>query len=260
MRYSPNVVGGWLLTLCVVSGRVMLGEPQRTWGRMSVSENYETRQAQLDSLGPTESKVTEVFTADRDGLIANVVYTPAGDIQAHWDRPRFINLNVGPTDGPDEGRYVADASAQGEDFYLPANMSQNATLSWINRLHFRRGEVLFWRSFVLPSTPGIPDSGGTVEVVFEPRSVPEVAGGERDWSAYVPDYWQDRTLWLEYMERDPSKLPRSGGKMHRGDFTGVFVDATETGLVLDVKTDRLGIASRQHTFLYRRISRVRLVY
>jgi len=210
-------------------------------------------------LGPTESKTIEVFTADCDGLIANVVYTPAGDIQAHSDRPRVINLNVG-TDEPDKGRYVADASAHGDDFYLAANMSQNATLSWINRPHVREGEVLFWRSFVLPSTPGIPDPGGTVEVVFEPKRVPEVAGGERDWSAYVPDYWQHRTLWLNYMEKDPSELPRGGRRMYHWDFTGVLVDAIETGLVLDVKTDRLGIASRQLEFLYRRIMQVRLVY
>ena len=48
--------------------------------------------------------------------------------------------------------------------------------------------------------------------------------------------------------------------MFHWDFTGVLVDATETSIVLDVKTDRLGIASRQLEFLYRRIMQVRLVY
>jgi hypothetical protein len=62
------------------------------------------------------------------------------------------------------------------------------------------------------------------------------------------------------MEKDPSELPRGGGGMFHWDFTGVLVDATETGIVLDVKTDRLGIASRQLEFLYRRIMQVRLVY
>jgi hypothetical protein len=225
---------------------------------MCVSEYDETKRVQLDSLGPTESKDTEVFTADHDGLIANVVYTPAEDIQGDRDHPRYIHLIVG-SPGEQDGRIVADASAQGGDFYLPANRSQNAPLAWLIRPHVREGETLFWRSFVLPSTPVIPDPGGTVEVVFEPKSLPELATGERDWSAYVPNYWQDRTLWLEYRDKDPSELPPGGGGMYSWDFTGVFVDATETGIVLDVKTDKLGIASRQLTFLYRRLSQVRLL-
>ncbi len=46
-----------------------------------MSEVRETVQAKIPVAAPTEERETEVYTAPSDMLIANVVYTPAGDVR-----------------------------------------------------------------------------------------------------------------------------------------------------------------------------------
>src|SRR5215208_517765 len=141
---------------------------------MVVSASHETVQAQIPAAEPTEEKETEVYTAPGDMLIANVVYTPADDIQGDWDRPRYMQLRVGRFNETG-GRSVADASAQTSAFHLPAEVPQNLVLTWTNRLYVCEGETLYWSSHIARShhNDGIRDPGGIVEVVLEPANVDE---------------------------------------------------------------------------------------
>lgn len=156
-----------------------------------MSEDLKTVQAQIPALGPTEERDTRIYSAPGDMLIANVVYTPAGDVRGDWDRPRYMQLRVGEPGG----RYVADASAQQSAFYLPAGVPQNAELVWTNRLRVREGETLYWSSYIVPShfADGIPDPGGTVEVLLE-----QARADEPSSARLVPEYWRGRTMGINH--------------------------------------------------------------
>jgi hypothetical protein len=149
-----------------------------------MSEDLKSVQARIPVLGPTEEGDTQIFSAPGDTLIANVVYTPAGDIRGDWDRPRYMQLRVGRLDEPG-GRYVADASAQQSAFYLPAGVPQNVELVWTNRLRVREGETLYWSSHVLRShqAGGIPDPGGTVQFFSNTRTWANPP--PRGWSLHI---------------------------------------------------------------------------
>jgi hypothetical protein len=161
---------------------------------MVVSASHETVQAQIPAVEPTEERETEVYTAPGDMLIANVVYTPAGDIQGDCDRPRYMQLRVGRFNEPG-GRSVADASAQNSDFHLPAGVPQNLVITATTRLYVRAGETLYWCSHIMRShyNDGIPDPGGIVEVVLEPTNVDEAGPAQ-----LVPRYWQGKTMAINY--------------------------------------------------------------
>jgi len=220
-----------------------------------VSGNPETKQARVDALGPSESRDTEVFTAPADGLVANVVYTPAADIRGSFDSPRILELAVGRWD-ESESRYLASASANSDDFFLPAGDAQNLPLVFTNRLHVREGDVLYWRSHVLEGYEGTPDPGGTVEVVFEPRTVTAAGPAERDWREYVPNYWIGRTVWVEFFRR-PRGEPNT---MYTWNHRGEVVGASEQGLLIDVDVPpQLGTARQKAAYPYREIMDVWLV-
>ena len=159
-----------------------------------MSEARETIQAKIPAAEPAEERETEVYTAPSGMLIANVVYTPAGDVRGDWDRPRYMQLRVGRFDETG-GRYVADASARTSAFYLPAGVAQNAELVWTNRLRLREGETLYWSSHIVRShfEDGIPDPGGAVEVLLEPAELDEAGP-----SQLVPQYWLGKALGIEY--------------------------------------------------------------
>ncbi len=162
------------------------------------------------------------ITAPGDMLIANVVYTPVGDIRGDWDRPRYMQLRVGKFDEP-EGRYLADASAQTSAFHLPAGVAQNAELVWTNRLRVREGETLYWSSHIVRShyADGIPDPGGAVEVLLEPVNLDDASA-----SQLIPKYWLDKTLGINYRL---SEIPRGGGAVYHSDYVGRLVEATDGG-------------------------------
>ncbi|QIN84650.1 hypothetical protein GBA63_19835 [Rubrobacter tropicus] len=218
-----------------------------------MSEVQEIVRAQIPASEPTEERETEVYTAPGDMLIANVVYTPAGDIRGDWDRPRYMQLRVGRFDEPG-GRYLADTSAQTSAFYLPANVPQNAELVWTNRLRVREGETLYWNSHIVRShfADGIPDPGGTVEVLLEPANLDD-ANPPR----LVPQYWQGKTLGIEYRL---SEVPRGGGTAYHSDYVGRVVEATDRGIALEVETPQtIGVDRETYEFRYERIMHVRLL-
>lgn len=218
-----------------------------------MSEVSETVQAKIPAAEPTKDRETEVYTAPADMLIANVVYSPAGDIRGDWDRPRFMQLRVGRFN-ESEGRYVADASAQTSAFFLPAGDAQNAELVWTSRLRLREGETLYWSSHIVRShfADGIPDPGGTVEVLLEPANLDDASP-----SQLVPQYWLDKTLGIEYRL---SEIPRGGGTAYYSDYVGRVVDTTDRGIALEVETPQtLGIDCETYEIPYERIMHVRLL-
>jgi len=218
-----------------------------------MSEDLKTVQARIPALGPTEERDTQIFSAPGDMLIANVVYTPSGDIGGDWDRPRYMQLRVGRLDEPG-GRYIADVSAQQSAFYLPAGVPQNAELVWTNRLRIREGETLYWSSHIQRShqAGGILDPGGTVEVLLEHAHVDEPSPAR-----LVPAYWRGRTLGINHRL---SKVPPGGGTVYVTDHVGRFVEATDGGIALEVETPQtLGIDRETYTIPYDRIMHIRLV-
>ncbi len=165
-----------------------------------------------------------------DGLVANAVYTPAGDVRGSFDRPRTVQLRVGRLDS-EEGHVLADASPQGDDFFLPANESQNIPFVGLVGLRVREGDTLYWYSHVLSDRPGVPDPGGTVEAVFEPRTVSDVPYAQcSDFREFVPDYWRGRSLYVLFLEREVPSLPPGGGGIETRDYTGTFKEATAEGI------------------------------
>lgn len=218
-----------------------------------MSEDLKTVQAQIPTLGPAEEGDTEIFSAPGNMLIANVVYTPARDIRGDWDRPRYMQLRVGRFDEPG-GRCVADASAQQSAFYLPAGVPQNAELVWTYRLRIREGETLYWSSRILRShfADGIPDPGGTVEVLLEPAKADDSSP-----ASLVPAYWQGRMLGINHML---SKVPPGGGTVYEAYHVGRFVEATDGGIALEVETPQtLGINRETYGIAYDRIMHIRLL-
>lgn len=218
-----------------------------------MSDDREIARAEIPAAGPTEESETHVYTASRDAMIANVVYTPSGDIRGDWDRPRLMELRVGRFDEPGS-RLIAGASAQQSDFRLPAGVPQNAELSWSYRLRVKEGEALYWTSRVLRGqrAGGIRDPGGTVEVILEPLT----ADGSSA-TKLVPDYWRDRKLAIEQMI---SKAPPGGGVAYMSHDTGRFVEAADGGIALEVETpETLGIDRRTYEIPYDRIMHVRLL-
>lgn len=212
-----------------------------------------TVQAPIPALGPTEERDTQIYSAPGNMLIANVVYTPAGDVRGDWDRPRYMQLRVGRFDEPG-GRYVADASAQQSAFYLPAGVPQNVELVWTNRLHIREGETLYWSSHILPShhAGGIPDPGGTVEVLLEQAHADEPSP---TW--LIPEYWRGRTIGINHRL---SEVPPGGGTVYVADYVGRFVEVTDGGIALEVETPQtLGINRETYEFRYDRIMHIRLL-
>jgi hypothetical protein len=222
--------------------------------KISMTERHVIKQAQVARLGPAESRDSELFTADTDGVIANVVYRPAEDIHGHWYRLRFAGLRLEKTDERD-GRHLAGGSAWSGDFFLPAGVAQNVPLTWLNRLNVREGETLYWSSQLVPDRLGVADPGGTVEVMFEPRNIG--TGGD---DYYVPEYWQGKTLALVYLHTDPANLPHRGGTLHSCQHVGEFVRATERGILLDIQTPwEFGRNTYRPEFLHRQIESVRLL-
>jgi hypothetical protein len=222
--------------------------------KMSMTERHVVKQAQVARLGPAESRDSELFTADTDGVIANVVYRPAEDIHGHWYRLRFAGLRLGKIDERG-GRHLAGGGAWSGDFSLRAGKAQNVPLTWLNRLNVREGETLYWSSQLVPDRLGLADPGGTVEVVFEPTSF---RVGEGDY--YVPEYWQGKTLALVYLHTDPANLPHRGGTLHSCQHVGDFVRATERGILLEIQTPwELGRDAYRPEFLHRQIESVRLL-
>ncbi len=219
----------------------------------NVSEVRETVRAKIPAAEPTEENEIEVHKAPGDMLIANVVYTPAGDIRGDWDRPRYMQLRVGRLNEPG-GRYVADASAQTSSFFLPAGVAQNAQLVWTNRLRVQEGETLYWNSHIVRShfADGIPDPGGTVEVLLEPTNLADASPPR-----LVPQYWLGRTLGIEYRL---SEIPRGGGTAYHSDYVGRVVEATDRGIALEVETPQaLGVERETYEFPYERIMHIRLL-
>lgn len=218
-----------------------------------MSEVRETVQAQIPAAEPTEERETEIYTAPGDMLIANVVYTPADDILGDWDRPRYMQLRVGRFNEAG-GRYLADASAQTSAFFLPAGVAQNAELVWTNRLRIREGETLYWSSHIVRShyADGIPDPGGTVEVLFEPTNLDDSSP-----SRLVPQYWLGKTTGINYRL---SEVPQGGGTAYHSDYVGRVVEATDRGIALDVETPQtLGRDRETYEFPYKQIMHVRLL-
>ena len=218
-----------------------------------MSEDLKTVQAQIPALGPTEERDTQIHSAPSDMLIANVVYTPAGDVCGDWDRPRYMQLRVGGSGEPG-GRYVADVSAQQSTFYLPAGVPQNAELVWTNRLRVREGETLYWSSHVVRShfAEGIPDPGGTVEVLLE-----QAHADEPCTARLVPEYWRGRTMGINHRL---SEVPPGGGTVYVADHVGRFVEATDGGIALEVETPQtLGIDRETYEFRYDEIMHIRLL-
>src|ERR671939_972083 len=117
--------------------------------KMSMTERHVIKQAQVARLGPAESRDSELFTADTDGVIANVVYRPAENIHGHWYRLRFAGLRLEKTDERD-GRHLAGGRAWSGDFFLPAGEAQDVPLTWLNRLNVRKGQTLYWSSQLVP--------------------------------------------------------------------------------------------------------------
>jgi hypothetical protein len=218
---------------------------------------YDVRSLEVGSLGPEQSGDTEVFSAPTDFLLANVVYTPADDIYGSFERPRFIHLGVREEDDRG-GRPLADASPQGDNFYLPAGVGQNLPLWWTNRLAVREGESLYWTSRVLRDRPGVPDPGGTVEVVLEPRSAPGIPWSGWDWREYVPDYWINRYMWVTYRDRPQPEI-RSGVVTYGCTYSGLCVEATDRGILVDAETpEALGKDIHQTLFRYEQIDHIKL--
>lgn len=218
-----------------------------------MNESRETVRVQIPPLEPTEEKETEVYTVPGDMLIANVVYTPADNIRGDWHRPRYMQLRVDRLDEP-EARYIADASAQQSAFFLPANVAQNAELVWANRLRVREGETLYWSSHIVSShyTDGIPDPGGTVEVVLEPSRLDESSPAR-----LVPEYWRDKKLGISYRL---SEVPSGGGTVYMAAHVGRFVEAADGGIALEVETPQtLGVHRETYEISYDRITHIRLL-
>jgi hypothetical protein len=121
-------------------------------------------------------------------------------------------------------------------------------------LYVREGETLYWHSHIVRShfDDGIPDPGGIIEVVLEPTDVDEAGPAQ-----LVPRYWQGRTMAVNYMH---SKVPSGGGAVHHSDFVGRFVEATDSGITLEVDTPQmLGIDRETYLLRYDRIMYVRLL-
>lgn len=224
-----------------------------------MSASYDRKQGKVGSLGPTENGETELFRAPYDLLIGNVVYTPAEDVRGAFRRPRFVELQIREP-GDRKGLSVADASPQASNFFLPANVKQNVPISWSSRLQVREGEAFYWNSKVLGGQPGVPDPGGTVEVVFEARAVSEASPAERDWREYVPSYWEGKTLSLTYMEKPLAEVLPGGEGMHTWHVVGTFLESTKTGIALKVKTPHeLGVESEDIEYPYELITDIRLL-
>lgn len=218
-----------------------------------MSEVRETVTVQIPTAEPTEQSETEVYTASEDMLIANAVYTPAKDIRGDWDRPRYMQLRVGRLDDS-VSRYVADASAQTSAFYLPAGVAQNAELVWTNRLRVPEDETLYWSSHIVRShyPDGIPDPGGTVDVLLEPANLDEPSP-----SQLVPQYWMGKTLGINYRL---SEIPTGGGAVYHSNYIGRLVEATDRGIALEVETPQtLGIDKEIYEFPYDRLMHIRLL-
>jgi hypothetical protein len=209
-----------------------------------MNEDRETVRVQIPAAGPAEETEIEVFTAPSDMLIANVIYTPADDIRGDWDRPRYMQLRVGRFSEPGS-RYVADASAQTSAFYLPAGVPQNAELVWTNRLRIREGETLYWSSHIVRSrfADGIPDPGGTVEILLEPAKTEESSP-----AGLVPEHWRGKTLAIEHRI---DKVPPGGGTAYVSNDIGRFVGATDGGIAVEVETPQtLGIDRETYEIPY----------
>ena len=149
---------------------------------------------------------------------------------------------------------MADASAQNSDFHLPAGVPQNLVLTATTMLYVREGETLYWFSHIMRShyNDGIPDPGGIVEVVLEPTNVDEAGPAQ-----LVPRYWQGKTMAINYRL---SEIPRGGGAVYHTDYVGRFVEATDSGIALEVNTPQtLGIDRETYEFRYERIMFVRLL-
>lgn len=218
-----------------------------------MSQVRETVKAQVPAAEPTEESNTEVYTAPGDMLIANAVYIPAEDIRGDWNRPRYMQLRIGRLD-ESAGRYVADASAQTSDFYLPVGVAQNAELVWTNRLRIREGETLYWSSHIVRShyADGIPDPGGTVEVLLEAANLDEPSP-----SQLVPQYWLGKALGVNYRL---SEIPPGGGTVYHSDYVGRLVEATDRGIALEVETPQtLGVDREVYEFPYDRLMHIRLL-
>lgn len=222
---------------------------------MVVSARVETKKVQLPDLGPEEKTETALFEVPKDGLIAKVVYTPAADVRGSFDFPRVMQLAVGLQEEA-ESRCLADASAQNRDFFLPAGVAQNLPLMFENLLRVREGNTLYWRSHILEDRGFIPDPGGTLEIVFEPRAATEATVKGIYWPGEVPYYWIGKTAWIGYC-RKPKGEPNTRYLWHH---RGIVLAATETGILMDADIPpQLGIERHRAKYPYQTITNVWLV-
>jgi hypothetical protein len=170
------------------------------------------------------------------------------------DRHRGLPLLFRHLAEPYAAAFKYPASAQQSAFYLPAGVPQNAELVWTNRLRIREGETLYWSSRILRGhqAGGIPDPGGTIQVLLERAHLDEPSP-----TRLVPVYWRGRMLGINHRL---SKVHPGRGTAYEAYDVGRFVEATDGGITLEVETSQtLGINRETYRILYDRIMHIRLL-
>ena len=74
----------------------------------------------------------------------------------------------------------------------------------------REGDALVFHS-IGSVGEGLAVPACTVEVIFEPKRIPEALIPPELWVACIPDYWIGKKVFLEYADKDVHQLGQSGG-------------------------------------------------
>ncbi len=224
-----------------------------------MNEKYTTKTAEIRGFDPHEDAEIPLFEAPFDGLIANVTYTPAEDIQGAHDT-RSLHLIHHPRAGYDR-KTVANLWLEAADVLLPGGERHNVRMSFPPvSLKVHDGEPLLWSSLGSVGV-GLAVPAGTVEIIFERKQIADDLSPPELWAQCVPDYWIGKKVLVKHTSKGTPRPEHGPGaySKYEWELTGTLEGADSQILKIEVDPIEHGHLPRKGGLPLRRVEQIKLL-